>query len=30
MVRDLVNLGLLEDQNGRLAVTDYGREKLGR
>ena len=30
MVRDLVNLGLLEDNNGRLAVTDYGREKLGR
>jgi Mn-dependent DtxR family transcriptional regulator len=29
MVRDLVNLGLLEDHNGRLAVTDYGREKLG-
>ena len=28
MVRDLVNLGLLEDCNGRLAVTDYGREKL--
>ncbi|KHK00827.1 hypothetical protein DVDV_1175 [Desulfovibrio sp. DV] len=30
MVRDLVNLGLLEDNNGRLAVTAYGREKLGR
>lgn len=30
MVRDLVNLGLLEDNNGRLAVTDYGREKLAR
>ena len=28
MVRDLVNLGLLEDRNGRLAVSDYGREKL--
>lgn len=28
MVRDLVNLGLLEDRNGRLAVTDYGRDKL--
>jgi len=30
MVRDLVNLGLLEDCNGRLAVTDYGREELAR
>ncbi len=30
MVRDLVNLGLLEDVEGRLALTELAREKLGR
>jgi len=30
MVRDMVNLGLLVDVEGRLALTDLAREKLPR
>lgn len=28
MVRDLINLGLLQDENGRLALTEHAEAKL--
>ncbi len=28
LVRDLISLGLVEDVDGRLVLTDFGREKL--